>query len=322
MRLAGQDTRRGTFSQRHGVLVDQDTEHEYVPARAPRRRPGAVPALRHRAVGVRRARLRVRLLGRVRRAGVLGGAVRRLRQRRADRDRPVRRRRRRQVGPAQQPVAAAPARVRGPGPRALERAHRALPHAVRRGQPARRVPHRRRRSTSTCCAARPSPAQRVPLVCFTPKRYLRMPQTHSRVAAFTDGAFHARARRPATRSTRRGARGSSCAPARSAHELIDARDARGAPVAIVRVEQLYPWPEAELFAVLDRYPDAKQVWWVQEEPSNMGAWTYVHERLHQVAARPGQAAARRPRAEREPRDRERRRSTTASSSDLLAAAFA
>ena len=63
---------------------------------------------------------------------------------------------------------------------------------------------------------------------------------------------------------------------------MDERDARGAPAAVVRVEQLYPWPEAELFAVLDRYPDAKQVWWVQEEPENMGAWTYVHSRLHRV----------------------------------------
>ncbi len=67
-----------------------------------------------------------------------------------------------------------------------------------------------------------------------------------------------------------------------AHELMDERDARGAPAAIVRVEELYPWPEAQLFSVLDRYPDAKQVWWVQEEPANMGAWNYIHIRLHRV----------------------------------------
>ncbi len=50
----------------------------------------------------------------------------------------------------------------------------------------------------------------------------------------------------------------------------------------MRVEQLYPWPDTELFAILDRYPDATQVWWVQEEPENMGAWIYVHNRLHRV----------------------------------------
>ena len=63
---------------------------------------------------------------------------------------------------------------------------------------------------------------------------------------------------------------------------MDERDERGAPAAIVRVEELYPWPEAQLFAVLDRYPDAKQVWWVQAEPANMGAWNYIHIRLHRV----------------------------------------
>ena len=67
-----------------------------------------------------------------------------------------------------------------------------------------------------------------------------------------------------------------------AHELMDERDAGGAPAAVVRVEELYPWPEAQLFAVLDRYPDAKQVWWVQPEPANMGAWNYIHIRLHRV----------------------------------------
>ena len=113
-------------------------------ARAPRRRRRAVHGLRLRALGVRRARLRVRLLGRrPRRARVLGSAVRRLRQRRADDHRPVHRRRRRQVGPAERPRAAAPPRLRGPGPRALVGPARALPRALRRRQHARRVPHHR-----------------------------------------------------------------------------------------------------------------------------------------------------------------------------------
>ncbi len=110
-------------------------------ARAPVRRPGAVHALRHRAVGVRRARVRVRLLDQLRHIGVLGGAVRRLRQRRAGGHRPVHLHRRRQVGPAKQPGDAPPPRPRRSGARALQRAHRALPHALGRGQPAGRVPH-------------------------------------------------------------------------------------------------------------------------------------------------------------------------------------
>jgi 2-oxoglutarate dehydrogenase E1 component len=51
---------------------------------------------------------------------------------------------------------------------------------------------------------------------------------------------------------------------------------------VVRVEQLYPWPEEALAAVLGHYPQADQVVWVQEEPENMGAWSFAHGRLHRL----------------------------------------
>jgi 2-oxoglutarate decarboxylase len=63
------------------------------------------------------------------------------------------------------------------------------------------------------------------------------------------------------------------------HELMDKRDELGAPAVVVRVEQLYPWPEDDIVTAVSRYPNAREVWWVQEEPSNMGAWTFVHARL-------------------------------------------
>ena len=66
------------------------------------------------------------------------------------------------------------------------------------------------------------------------------------------------------------------------HELIGRRDETSAPVAVVRVEQLYPWPEEQLLAHPRPLPGADQVWWVQEEPANMGAWTFVHARLHRI----------------------------------------
>jgi 2-oxoglutarate dehydrogenase E1 component len=53
----------------------------------------------------------------------------------------------------------------------------------------------------------------------------------------------------------------------------------GAGVAIVRVEELYPWPHEAIAAVLDRYPNVEDVVWAQEEPKNMGAWTFVSPRL-------------------------------------------
>ena len=87
-------------------------------------------------------------------AGAVGSAVRRLRQRRADHDRPVHRRGRGQVAARQRPRAAAAARLRRPGARALLRPARAVPAAVRRRQPAGVQHHHARRTTSTCCAGR------------------------------------------------------------------------------------------------------------------------------------------------------------------------
>ena len=67
-----------------------------------------------------------------------------------------------------------------------------------------------------------------------------------------------------------------------AHELMDERDRTDARAAVVRLEQLYPWPEQELLEVLAAYPDSAEIWWVQEEPENMGAWTFVLSRLRPV----------------------------------------
>jgi multifunctional 2-oxoglutarate metabolism enzyme len=122
---------------------------------------------------------------------------------------------------------------------------------------------------------------RVPLVCFTPKRYLRMPQTRSRREQLSAGTFELVLDDRAELDRDAVTRVLVCT-GKIGHELMDERDARHAPVAVLRVEQLYPWPEARLMAVLDTYPNVEQVWWVQEEPSNMGAWTFVHERLHTV----------------------------------------
>jgi 2-oxoglutarate dehydrogenase E1 component len=59
------------------------------------------------------------------------------------------------------------------------------------------------------------------------------------------------------------------------------RDARAAPVAIVRVEQLYPWPAAQVATALARYPNAGEIVWLQEEPENMGSWNFVKGRLYE-----------------------------------------
>jgi 2-oxoglutarate dehydrogenase E1 component len=63
------------------------------------------------------------------------------------------------------------------------------------------------------------------------------------------------------------------------YDLLEERTKRGLKdVAIIRVEQLYPWPKDTLKAQLARYPDAELLW-VQEEPANMGPWTFVDRRI-------------------------------------------
>jgi 2-oxoglutarate dehydrogenase E1 component len=72
---------------------------------------------------------------------------------------------------------------------------------------------------------------------------------------------------------------------RRRREMAAGGGTASAEIAIVRIEQLYPWPIAELSALFERYTRVEEVVWLQEEPENMGAWSFVHARLH--AALPG-----------------------------------
>jgi 2-oxoglutarate dehydrogenase E1 component len=65
------------------------------------------------------------------------------------------------------------------------------------------------------------------------------------------------------------------------HELIERRNKENAPVAVLRLEQLYPFPADALVAALGDYPEAQLVW-AQEEPENMGAWHFVDHHLRRV----------------------------------------
>jgi 2-oxoglutarate dehydrogenase E1 component len=70
------------------------------------------------------------------------------------------------------------------------------------------------------------------------------------------------------------------------------RDSRR-DVAICRLEQLYPVPMRDLRAILDSYPNAEEVVWVQEEPENMGAWDFIRPHLTEVSSgRPVRRVAR------------------------------
>jgi len=63
------------------------------------------------------------------------------------------------------------------------------------------------------------------------------------------------------------------------YDLRAAREKANASVPIIRVEQFYPFPQPMIAAALQQYPNATEVVWVQEEPRNMGAWPFLHDRL-------------------------------------------
>jgi multifunctional 2-oxoglutarate metabolism enzyme len=129
----------------------------------------------------------------------------------------------------------------------------------------------------------------TPLVVFTPKQGLRMKQTRSPIADLTTGSFQEVIDDPATQpggtvDAASVTRVVFCS-GKVAWDAIAERDARGAPVAIVRVEQLYPLPVEQMLGLLERYPNARQLRWLQEEPENMGPWPFVERRTWRVKER-------------------------------------
>jgi 2-oxoglutarate dehydrogenase E1 component len=127
---------------------------------------------------------------------------------------------------------------------------------------------------------------RAPLIVFTPKSLLRAPRAVSSVAELASGGFQAVVDDRAIRD-RAGVKRVLVCSGKVYYDLVTRREERdrlgegkaGGDVAIVRVEELYPWPDAELGATLARYESAARVTWVLEEPANMGGWTFVRERL-------------------------------------------
>ena len=119
--------------------------------------------------------------------------------------------------------------------------------------------------------------ERRPLVLMQPKSMLRLPEAMSTIRELTDGEFRPvladrEAEQRADRVTK-----VVCCTGKLFWELKAAR--ADDSVALVRVEELYPWPHTELQTVLGRFPNLREVVWAQEEPQNMGAWTFVEPRL-------------------------------------------
>ncbi|MEO7085991.1 MAG: 2-oxoglutarate dehydrogenase E1 component [Gemmatimonadaceae bacterium] len=117
---------------------------------------------------------------------------------------------------------------------------------------------------------------RRPLVLMQPKSLLRLPAAASALEALTSGTFMPVIDDPKMSLNREAVQRIVFCTGRVYYDLANAE--HPANVAIVRVEELAPWPR-EVEAVVDQYPNVEEVVWAQEEPKNMGAWTYVQPRL-------------------------------------------
>lgn len=126
---------------------------------------------------------------------------------------------------------------------------------------------------------------RKPLVVMSPKSLLRFKPACSPVEDLTQGTFDPVLADPVTLDNS-AVRTVALCSGKVFYEIAKARQDRGdLSVAALRLEELYPLPESDLIAALDRYPNAKDVVWVQDEPDNMGAWWYVAQKLPPILGR-------------------------------------
>jgi 2-oxoglutarate decarboxylase len=276
VRLAGQDSRRGTFSQRHAVLVDQETEQEFSPLA--QLSPDQAPFRIYDSLLSEYAALGFEygyslgdpsalVLWEAQFGDFVNGAQIVIDQYLAAAEDKWSQR--------SSLVLLLPHGYDGQGPEhSSARVERFLilcaEDNLRVVQPTTAAQHfhalRRQIHSQT----------RVPMVCFTPKRYLRMRATRSSVEELVTGAFMpvlADASPPET------AQRILLCTGKIGHELLAEREKRGAPAAVVRVEELYPFPAEDIHAAIFAHGSRPELVWVQDEPLNMGAWNFMRHEL-------------------------------------------
>ena len=116
--------------------------------------------------------------------------------------------------------------------------------------------------------------KRKPLILMQPKSLLRLPAATVGIEALASGSFQPVIDDAVVAEKRDDVRRLVLSTAKLYYDLHAARG-DNTEVALVRVDELYPWPGEALAAIVDRYPNIEDVVWAQEEPKNMGAWTYA-----------------------------------------------
>ena len=280
VRLTGQDTQRGTFNQRHAVLVDTQTEQEYLPLA--RLAPDQAFCEIHNSslseagclgfeYGFSRDYPEALVLWEAQFGDFVNGAQVIIDQfLSASEDK---------WGLPSGLVLLLPHGYEGQGPEhSSARIERFMQLAAEGNmnicQPstAAQYFHLLRRQ-----ARRP---WRKPLIVFTPKSMLRHPDAISPLADFSRPRFLTLV--PDSEVT--DAHSILIASGKVGHELrAERRRRKDTNTAIFFLDQLYPLPKAEIAAAIDAHPNAREIVWVQEEPANMGALFYVLPRLERIA---------------------------------------
>ncbi len=122
---------------------------------------------------------------------------------------------------------------------------------------------------------------RKPLIIMTPKSLLRNKDATSPLSEFTKGAFQTVIPEHKVLKAEKVKRLVACS-GKVYYDLVKKREEKGADdVAIVRVEQLYPFPHKAFSTELKKYPNVTEVVWCQDEPQNQGAWFFVQHYLHE-----------------------------------------
>jgi len=291
VRLSGQDSGRGTFSQRHAVWVDQTSERKYVPlATLPHGRFEVLDStLSEYGVlgfeyGYASADPKTLVLWEAQFGDFANGA---------------------QII-IDQYIAAAEAKwLRANGLVLL------LPHGYE-GQGPEHSSARLERYLQLCAQDNiqvcniTTPANyfhvlrrqmhrsfRKPLIIMTPKSLLRHPMAKSKAEEFTgQGHFRRMLSDPSAPADAQTRRVVLCS-GKVAYDLIEARNAAEMDdVQIIRVEQLYPFPGEPLTERLSRMPDLEEVVWCQEEPRNNGSWFFVESQIEDAMVAAGLKIAR------------------------------
>ncbi|WP_054958268.1 2-oxoglutarate dehydrogenase E1 component [Paenibacillus dakarensis] len=126
-----------------------------------------------------------------------------------------------------------------------------------------------------------------PLVLMAPKSLIRNPRVASPAVAFSEGSFQEVIEQPGLGQTPKKVERLVLCSGKVAVDLEEAiekqKDEDHSWLHIIRVEQLYPFPKEEIARIMKQYPNAKEILWVQEEPQNMGGWSYMEPRIREIA---------------------------------------